>query len=128
MTPISVATDLFFRSIEVEAGEGVCMIGVEGSILLFILTLRFRGFSRNEVKSPKSYQTMNKQILPLRAGIGGRLVGFLAISNENDQQAYQGLLLVEGEVVLRGRNEGKAEFISRATRQLGQALPSLEVE
>lgn len=69
-----------------------------------------------------------KIIMPLRAGIGGRLVGFLAVSKEADQQAYQSHLLVEGEVVLRGRNEGKAEFLSRATRQLGQALPSLEVE
>ena len=69
-----------------------------------------------------------KQVIPLRAGIGGRLVGFVAFSNEADQQAYQSLLKVEAEVVLRGRNEGKAEFLSRAKRLLQADLPSVEAE
>ena len=71
---------------------------------------------------------MQNQIIALRAGIGGRLVGYLSVSAENDQQAYQGLLKVEGDVVLRGRNEGKAEFLTRAARQLGQALPKDSIE
>lgn len=66
---------------------------------------------------------MKNIIIALRAGIGGRLVGYLSVTPENDQQAYQSLLKVEGDVVLRGRNEGKAEFLARAERQLGQPLP-----
>ena len=71
---------------------------------------------------------MPKQIIPLRAGIGGRLVGFVAFSNEADQQAYQSLLKVDAEVVLRGRNEGKSEFMTRAARLLQAELPSTEAE
>jgi hypothetical protein len=70
---------------------------------------------------------MSYIILPLRAGIGGRLVGFVGMTAEADSLAFQGLATVDAKVLLRGRSESKTAFLDRAKREFGsQVLPVTE--
>jgi hypothetical protein len=70
---------------------------------------------------------MSSVVFPLRAGIGGRLVGFVCISVEADAAAFQSLATVDAKVILRGRSEGKSSFLERAKRVFGtDTLPVTE--
>ena len=70
---------------------------------------------------------MSYIVLPLRAGIGGRLVGFVGISHESDTAAFQGLATVDAKVVLRGRSESKSAFLDRSRVAFGvDVLPDFE--
>jgi hypothetical protein len=70
---------------------------------------------------------MASVVLPLRAGIGGRLVGFVSLSEESDSKAFQSLATVEAIVVLRGRSESKSAFLERSKQAFGcDSLPVTE--